>query len=150
MGQSLSKLYIHLVYSTKNRYPFITDPLEVSLHKYISGILANLNSPVLAIDSMPDHLHILFKLSKNYSLAKTVEEVKKSSSKWMKSEGSKSFSWQPGYAAFSVSQSNVEVVARYIHNQKFHHKRHSFQEEVEEFMREYEIEEYDKEHFWKE
>ena len=149
MGQSLSKLYVHLVFSTKNRQPFITPSFEESLHKYICGILSNFNSPVLAINSMPDHIHILFTLSKNYSLADTVEEVKKSSSKYMKSEGCKSFTWQPGYAAFSVSQSKLEVVKKYIQNQKNHHKKILFQEEVENFMKKYEVGDFNKEHFWR-
>ncbi len=98
---------------------------------------------------MPDHLHILFQLSKNYALADVVEEVKKSSSKMMKQEGCRSFSWQPGYAAFSVSQSGIDAVKKYIHNQKEHHKVKTFKEEVKEFMVKYEMENFSEEYFWK-
>lgn len=149
MGQSLSKLYVHLIFSTKDRFPFMTEKLEIPLYKYISGIFQNLNSSLISINSMPDHIHILFVLSKNHSLAKTVEEVKKSSSKWMKHQGCPNFSWQPGYAAFSISPSNLEKVRTYIENQKTHHKKMSFQEEVEELIKKYQIREYQKEHFWK-
>ncbi|WP_029036074.1 IS200/IS605 family transposase [Salinimicrobium xinjiangense] len=149
MGQSLSKLYVHLIFSTKNRHPFITSLYEDSLYKNISGIFKNLNSPVLAINSMPDHLHVLFILSKNSSLAGTVEEVKKSSSKWMKSQGCESFSWQIGYGAFSISQSNVEMVTKYIVNQKDHHKKFSFEEEVKDFMKKYEMGDFHEDYFWR-
>ena len=98
---------------------------------------------------MPDHVHILFKLSKNFSLAKVVEEIKKSSSKWMKTKGIQNFSWQIGYGAFSVSSSKLEAVNRYIAHQKEHHKTKSFKEEVEQFMKEYQIQEYEADFFWK-
>ncbi len=91
MGQSLSQMYIHLVFSTKYRQPYINDVIEESLHAYMAGILKNLESPAIKINSVPDHVHILFRLSKNYALAKVVEEVKKQSSKWMKAQGIKGF-----------------------------------------------------------
>jgi putative transposase len=84
MGQSLSQLYVHLVYGTKNRLPLINQGLESQLHGYIAGILKAYESPALEINSVPDHIHILFRLSKNYALAKIVEEAKKQSSKWFK------------------------------------------------------------------
>lgn len=110
MGQSLSQMYIHLVFGTKYRYPYINENVEDSLHAYIAGILKNLESPAIKINSVPDHIHILFRLSKNYALAKVVEEVKKESSKWMKTQGVTGFTWQGGYGAFSVSSYKVEIV----------------------------------------
>jgi len=148
MGQSLSQMYVHLVFGTKNRYPFITEEVETSLHKYIAGILKNLDSTSIKINSVPDHIHILFCLSKKYTLIKVIEEVKKQSSKWMKTQGIDGFTWQIGYGAFSVSSSKIETVSRYIVNQKEHHKVKSFEKEMEEFMAEYEIAEYDPTHFW--
>ena len=148
MGQSLSQMYVHLIYGTKNRYPFITEDIEPALHKYIAGILKNMDSTAIKINSMPDHIHILFCLSKKYTLIKAVEEVKKQSSKWMKTEGIDGFTWQIGYGAFSVSKSKIEIVSQYIVNQKEHHKTKSFEKEMEEFMSEYEITEYDPQHFW--
>lgn len=134
MGQSLSQLYVHLVFGTKYRYPYINETVEPSLHAYIAGILKNLGSPALKINSMPDHIHILFRLSKNYTLAKVVEEVKKQSSKWMRQQGVSGFTWQGGYGAFSVSSYKVEVVKNYIIRQKEHHKNVSYKKEVEKFI----------------
>src|SRR5690606_37313756 len=128
MGQSLSQLYVHLVFGTKGRHPLIKEAIEPSLHGYMAGILKNMDSPVLKINSVPDHIHILFRLSKNYALAKIVENVKKDSSKWMKQKGEKDFTWQIGYGAFSVSASKVEVVSNYILRQKEHHKKISIKE----------------------
>ena len=79
MGQSLSQLYVHLTYGTKERAPFISEQIEPQLHSYMAGILKNMESPAIKINSVPDHVHILFRLSKNYALAKVVEEVKKQS-----------------------------------------------------------------------
>src|ERR1035437_735853 len=107
MGQSLSQLYVHLTFGTKNRFPFIQKECESQLHAYMAGTFKVYESPAIIINSVPDHIHILFRLSKNYSLAKVVEEIKKQSSKWMKEvvRGHENFSWQIGYGAFSVSGS---------------------------------------------
>jgi len=148
MGQSLSQLYVHLTFGTKERYPFISDQIESQLHSYMGGILKNKESPALKINSVPDHIHVLFRLSKNYALAKVVEEVKKQSSKWLKEKGVRGFTWQIGYGAFSVSSSKLEVVKNYILNQKQHHKTKTYIEEIEEFMKEYDIIEYDSKFFW--
>ncbi len=148
MGQSLSQLYVHLTTGTKFRHPYITEEIEPELHSYIGGILKNKESPAIKINSVPDHIHILFRLSKNYALAKVVEDVKKSSSRWMKRQGVEGFTWQIGYGAFSVSSSQLEVVKRYIVNQKEHHKVKTYEEEVEKFIKEYDIIEYDKKYFW--
>lgn len=148
MGQSLSQLYVHLTFGTKFRKPYITAEIEKELYAYIIGILRNMESPSLQINSVPDHIHILFRLSKNYALAKIVEEVKKSSSRWMKEKGVKEFTWQIGYGAFSVSSSAVNTVERYIKRQKEHHKVHDYKDELEEQMREYDVIEYDTSYFW--
>jgi REP element-mobilizing transposase RayT len=143
-------MYIHLVFGTKGRYPFIKEECEERLHAYMSGILKNMESPAIIINSVPDHAHILFRLSKNYALAKVVELVKKESSKWMKTivHGDKNFTWQIGYGAFSVSSSALETVKKYIRNQKQHHCVQSFQEEIEEYVKHYDIIEYDPKYFW--
>jgi len=148
MGQSLSQLYVHLVFGTKGRLPLIKEAIEPSLHGYMAGILKNMDSPALKINSVPDHIHILFRLSKNHALSKVVKNVKKDSSKWMKAEGVAGFTWQIGYGAFSVSASKVEVVSNYILRQKEHHKKQSFREEVEEFVRKYDVIAYDPQYFW--
>ena len=150
MGQSLSQLYVHLIYGTKNRFPLIRPEWEEGLHSYMAGILKNYKSPAILINSVPDHVHILFRLSKNYALEKVVEEVKKQSSKWVKEieRRTPKFSWQNGYGAFSVSSSKLEVVKQYIMNQKEHHKKVTFQEEVNVFIKQYGIIEYDATYFW--
>jgi len=150
MGQSLSQMYIHLVFGTKGRNLYLNSSIEKRVHAYLAGTLQQYESPALIINSMPDHVHILFRLSKNYALAKIVEEVKKESSKWIKTieGGTKLFKWQIGYGAFSVSSSKVEVVKRYIENQKQHHGVQTFREEIEEFVKQYDIIEYDAQYFW--
>ena len=150
MGQSLSQLYVHLTFGTKKRYPFIRPDTEERLHSYLAGKLKNLESPALIINSVPDHIHILFRLSKNHALAHVVEEIKKQSSKWIKGfgPGYLNFSWQTGYGAFSVSSSIVEIVKEYISNQKDHHHKITYREEVEEFIKEYDVIEYDSQYFW--
>jgi len=115
----------------------------------MAGILKNMESPAIKINSVPDHAHILFRLSKNYALAKVVEEVKKQSSKWMKAQGVMGFTWQIGYGAFSISRGHLERVKRYIINQKQHHKIKTYEEEIEEFIKEYGVIEYDKKYFWR-
>ncbi len=151
MGQSLSQLYVHLTFGTKNRHPLIKEEFKASLHAYIAGTLKKYESPAIVINSVADHVHILFRLSKNQPLAKVIEEVKKSSSGWAKEQnkGHIQFAWQTGYGAFSVSSSVLEKVKNYITNQKQHHKRITYQEEVEEFVRKYDIIEYKHEYFWR-
>ena len=152
MGQSLSKIYVHLTFGTKFRYPYINTSIEQRLHEYMGGTLKKYDSPAIIINSVPDHIHILFYLSKNFALSKVVEELKKGSSKWFKDQldGDRNFSWQIGYGAFSVSSYKVDVVKNYILNQKSHHKTKSYKEEVEEFLKEYGLLEYDPKYFWEE
>jgi len=148
MGQSLSQVFIHLTFGTKRRYPFITEEIEPELHAYIAVILKNKDSPALKINSVPDHIHILFRLSKNHVLAKVVEDVKRQSSKWIKTKGIRNFTWQIGYGAFSVSRFQLEIVKNYIINQKKHHNIKTYKEEVEEIFNEYDSLEYNKNYFW--
>jgi putative transposase len=142
MPQSLVKNLIHLVYSTKGRRAWIPDDIQAALFAYQAGIFKHCDSPAIVIGGTKDHVHSLFSLSKNLALKKVVEEVKKSSSKWMKSHssGSEDFHWQNGYAAFSVSQSNSDQVRHYITNQAEHHRRLTFQEELRAMFRRHGIE----------
>jgi REP element-mobilizing transposase RayT len=130
MGQSLSQRYVHLTFGTKDRFPFIKHSWKGQLHGYIQGVMKNMESPAIKINSVEDHIHILFHLSKNYALSKVIELVKKDSSKWVKTiEGaSDQFSWQTGYGAFSVSSSKLEIVKKYIQNQEEHHKKTTYKE----------------------
>ena len=115
----------------------------------MATVLANLNSPAVLINSVEDHVHILFNMSRTVTLAQVVEDVKKSSSKWIKTQSPKLsiFAWQAGYGAFSVSESNVPVVTRYIHNQEEHHRVKTFQEEFRVFLDKHNIQ-YDERYVW--
>ena len=149
MSQSLVKNLVHLVYSTKHRKPWIPDEIRDGLYAYQAGILKHWNSPALVIGGVADHVHVLFSLSKNHVLMKIVEEVKKGSSKWMKTHGpqNKDFHWQTGYAAFSVSPSNVVEVQRYIENQEEYHRRMTFQDELRTLFGRHGIE-FDERYVW--
>jgi REP element-mobilizing transposase RayT len=150
MPQSLVRNLLHLVYSTKRRQPWIIPEVQKDLWAYQAGIYRKLDCPAIVIGGVADHVHALFALSKNVALAEIVEEVKKSSSKWMKSaegSGNKDFQWQAGYAAFSVSQSNVPQVRTYIKGQEAHHHRRSFQDEIRALLRRHRIE-FDERYLW--
>src|SRR6266851_1049443 len=139
MPQSLSAILTHLIFSTKNREPFITPEIEPELHPYIASIFRAMKSPSLAIDGTADHIHILFSLSRIITVAKLVEEVKTESSKWIKTKGPafRNFHWQKGYGAFSIGQSNVAALKGYIHGRKQHHRRVTFQDEYRKFLKRY-------------
>lgn len=149
MPQSLASLLTHLVFSTKHREPVLTDAVRPELHRYQSGILADVESPALAINSVADHVHILFSLSKNRALADVVMEVKRGSSKWLKTKGAAlaEFHWQNGYGAFSVSQSLVGEVTDYIAKQAEHHRRVTFQDELRKLLQRHE-QDFDERYVW--
>ena len=150
MSESLSKIWTHLIFSTKDRYPLLSDQgTREQTHKYIAGILRKHDCPTLLVGGAIDHVHSLFVLSKNHSIAEIVYEVKRSSSKWIKTQGNeyKKFYWQSGYGAFSVSQSHVDQVRQYIAGQEQHHRKVTFQDELREFLRRYEVD-YDERYVW--
>ena len=149
MSQSLVKNLVHLVYSTKHRKMWLGRDHQASLFAYQAGIFIKWESPALIIGGVEDHVHSLFSLSKNYALKKVVEEVKKASSKWMKAHGpmNSEFQWQAGYAAFSVSQSNVDDVRKYIENQEDHHRKMTFQDELRLLFRRHHVE-FDERYVW--
>jgi putative transposase len=139
MPQSLANILIHAIWSVKERRPLISDEVRAGLHGYMAGVLKNLESPALIINSAADHVHILCQISKNLAACKLVEEVKKSSSKWMKEQGVLDFAWQNGYGVFSVSQSNVDAVRKYIEGQAEHHQKRDFKEEFQGFCKRYNV-----------
>lgn len=149
MPQSLSSILIHLVFSTKHREPIITPAVEPELYPYLSTVFRECQSPALAINGTADHLHILFALHRTQSIATVVEEIKKRSSKWIKTKDAafENFAWQAGYGAFSIGQSNVAAVKKYIANQKAHHAKKIFQDEFRSLLQKYEIE-YDEQYVW--
>lgn len=149
MGQSLARNFVHIVFSTKYRQELIYSPVEEELHAYLGGICKRLECTPIIVGGYTDHIHILCLLSKKIALMKLVEEVKSHSSKWIKSkgEGYENFYWQDGYGAFSVNPAEIEVVERYIKNQKNHHEKKSFQTEYRAFLKKYEVE-YDEKYVW--
>jgi putative transposase len=119
MPQSLARLHVHLVFSTKNRVPWLQEPIRESVHAYLAALLKDIGCPAVLINSVEDHVHILFALGRTVALSTVVEQLKKASSKWIKTQGPNfaGFAWQAGYGAFSVSESNVASVRRYIAGQ---------------------------------
>lgn len=150
MPQSLANVLIHLVFSTKNRVPFLRRREDRDVMTgYLIGTLQNISCPSLCVGVVEDHVHILCLLHRTISIAKLVEEIKTSSSARIKEEGSHlaNFHWQNGYGVFSVSQSIVEEVKRYIDNQEEHHRRRTFQEEFRLLLERHGIE-YDERYVW--
>ena len=149
MGQSLTKNYLHIVFSTKYRQPLILPPYEDELHAYLGGICRQLDCLPIKIGGYVDHIHILCILSKKIALMKLLEVVKSSSSKWMKTQHDslKNFYWQDGYGAFSVSASQVDRVAAYIARQHEHHRKKTFQHEYRGLLKKFQIP-YDERYVW--
>jgi REP element-mobilizing transposase RayT len=131
MSHSLAQIHVHLVFSTKRREVWIQDTIREPLHGYMSGVLDNLDCPAVIINSVEDHVHVLFNLGRNITLSKVVENLKTSSSKWIKNQAGvpAQFSWQNGYGAFSVSETNMDAVHKYILKQREHHKKKTFDAE---------------------
>jgi putative transposase len=150
MPQSLANVLVHVVFSTKHRQPFLSDPhVRDVMIGYLVGTLRNIDCPSLIIGAVEDHVHILCNLHRTVTIAKLVEEVKTSSSSRIKTEGPAlaEFQWQNGYGAFSVSQSNAGPVKSYIANQEEHHRKRSFQEEYRLLLQRHGIE-WDERYVW--
>jgi REP element-mobilizing transposase RayT len=149
MSQSLSKLYIHLIFHIKNNSVTIRNEDKKELFAYIGAIIKDNDSIPILINGTKDHLHILCVMSKNIALAKLVEEIKRHSSRWIKTvdQHYKHFAWQGGYAGFSVSQSLYEKSRLYIEIQEEHHKKMTFKEELIAFLKEYGID-YNEQYLW--
>jgi REP element-mobilizing transposase RayT len=149
MPQSLAALYVHLVFSTKNREPFIGPDLAPRLYAYIGGILRETGSVLLEAGGMPDHIHLLVSLGRQTSVADAVRNVKANSSRWVHETfpNRAAFGWQNGYGAVTVSHSNVEAVREYIRGQAEHHKTKTFQDELREFLRRHAID-WDERYVW--
>ena len=147
MGQSLAQHYIHLTFGTKGRRPFIDPVHQPRLNAYMSDAFSQLDCPTIIVNSVEDHIHILFRQSKNRALADIVEEVKKKSSRWFKTIATDEFYWQIGYGSFSVSSSKLETVRLYIARQKEHHAQYCYRSEMEDFFQRYGME-YDERYYW--
>lgn len=143
MPQSLARVILHVVFSTKDRVPFLKDPkLRAGLHAYFAGVLQKIECEPILIGGVQDHVHILCNLSRTITIAGMIEESKKSSSKWVKKQGPsyRDFFWQGGYGVFSVSQSKVEKVRAYVAAQEKHHRKVAFQDEFRSLCRKHDVE----------
>lgn len=150
MAQSLARLWTHLIFSTKNRFPFLSDKaIRADMHGYLATTLRKHDCETLIVGGVEDHVHALFALSRNYSIATIVKEIKRTSSSWIKEVSLRQakFHWQNGYGAFSVSQSDLGRVISYIETQEQHHQRVTFKDEFRAFLKEYEID-YDERYVW--
>jgi REP element-mobilizing transposase RayT len=142
-------VYVHLTFSTKNREPLITKEVQNRLFQYLGGICNGLECTPIRIGGHKDHVHILCLLSRKIAQMKLVEEVKKESSKWIKTIDNQfnNFYWQDGYGIFSVNPAEKDVVIKYIKNQEEHHKIRTFQDEFRVFLKKYKVE-FDERYVW--
>jgi putative transposase len=150
MAQSLSRIYIHLVFSTKNRAPFLADPeLRNNMFEYLAGSLRGMKCPAAVVGGTADHVQALFQFGRTIEVADLVGELKKQSSRWVKekSQAMRGFYWQEGYGAFSVSFSDIKRVYDYIANQEKHHEKKTFQNEFRALLRKHELE-WDERYVW--
>jgi len=150
MPQSLSAVYIHLVFSTKERRPFLRDKvMRESLHAYLGAVSKELECPPLKVGGVEDHVHLLCRFGRTITQAEWVKEIKRGSNQWLKDQSHDylDFQWQGGYADFSVSQSNLTEVSQYIVNQPKHHEKMSFQDELRALLRKHEME-WDERYVW--
>ena len=149
MAWTLIEMYLHVVFSTKDRSNLIHPEIEAGLHHSMAGIVANLDSRCLAINGTENHVHSLVSLGKSVALSDLVREVKKGSTTWLKREGavSRAFHWQDGYGGFSVGRTDLPSVRRYIASQKEHHRRVSYEEEFVALLDEHGIA-YDERYLW--
>lgn len=149
MPQSLTKVYVHLVFSTKYRQRLIDDDIKPELFAYLGGICQAYECHPVRIGGYDDHVHILCILSKKITLMKLLEEVKKCSSKWIKTKSDRyrNFYWQDGYGAFSVNPAQIDVVTRYIENQVEHHRKRDFKSEFRAFLQKYKVA-FDERYVW--
>ena len=146
MSSTLTRLLVHIVFSTRDRLPLITPDVRSQLYEYIRGIVHRKGASLFEIGGMPDHAHLLVQIDPTQSLSELIQHIKGGSSRWVKAH-IESFYWQRGYGAFSVSESNRAVVERYIQNQEKHHAHHAFQSEFIQLLRRHGVP-YEDEHLW--
>ncbi len=148
MAHTFASLYTHIIFSTKDRLPFLTAELTPDLLAYMGGILRKLDGKLIEANARPDHIHCLLSLPPALAVADAMRVLKTNSSAWVhETRRRAAFAWQTGYGAFSVSQSNVPTVVKYIRNQDQHHRRVTFQEEFIAFLKRHGIA-YDERYIW--
>ncbi len=141
MANTFTQIYIHVVFSVKQRVSLIQNEWREELHKYIAGIIQNKDHKHLAINTMPDHIHIFIGMKSDTSLSELVRDLKANSSKWINEKKflKTKFQWQEGYGAFSYSHSQLDEVIHYIQEQQEHHKKRTFKEEYTSLLKKYDV-----------
>jgi len=150
MPQSLAQVYLHIVFSTKDRTPWLSDrAIRNELHHYLGGTSNNLGCPVIRVGGVEDHIHLLCRFGRSITIADFVRDLKRESSKWLKTKSLAlaDFHWQNGYGSFSVSPSHVPALTTYIDNQEEHHRTESFQDEYRRVLKKYGLE-WDERYVW--
>ena len=142
MPQSFTKLYVHLIFSTKNRQAFLDEEIQPRVHAYLATVVRSMDSPYVVVGGVADHVHLLFDIGKSHAPIEYVERLKRESSKFVKTLGPKyrGFYWQRGYGMFSVSPIHLSAAEQYVRNQHEHHRKKTYQEEFREFLKRYGIE----------
>ena len=149
MPQSLAKVYLHLIFSTKNREPWLHPDIEQRIWEFIGGVARAHRMTALQVGGVEDHIHALVTAPPTIAPCQIAQYLKGDSSKWIHEEFSElwNFGWQDGYGAFTVSKSNIPTVISYIQNQREHHRKKTFQEEYLDFLRENGVQ-YDERYLW--
>src|SRR5271165_239202 len=147
MPQTCGNLVVHLIFSTKQRLPLIKPEIRADLFAYLGGIIHEMRGTAVIINGTDHHVHVLARIRPAHSPAEIARVIKTNSSRWIHEKGQRDFAWQAGYGAFSVSESNVEAVIRYIADQEAHHQKHSFQDEFTAFLKKNNVT-YDPRYIW--
>ena len=149
MPQSLSRVILHIVFSTKNREPWLSSDIRPRIHAYLATVCRDIGSDAPEVGGVADHVHIVATIPRTVSQAEMIEKIKKSSSKWIKGIDTRyrGFFWQRGYSAFSVSLSQLNAVLQYVRTQEEHHRTRTFQEEYRELVRKHGVE-FDEKYVW--
>ena len=149
MQQSLSYLLTHIVFSTKDRTPVLDATVRPALHAYLATVARNVDCECFRVGGVADHVHLAVRLSRTITMAQLIEELKTSSSKWLKTQSLTlaTFSWQRGYGAFSVGPADLNALLHYIDTQEEHHKTRTFQDEYRAFLKKYGID-FDERYVW--
>jgi REP element-mobilizing transposase RayT len=149
MPQSLSKVILHIIFSTKNREPWLDYDVQLRMHAYLATICRDLGAEFVRVGGVADHVHIVTTLPRTLSQAELIEQIKKISSKWIKTLDARyrGFFWQRGYSAFSVSPSQLDAVLQYVETQQEHHRTRTFQEEFRELLRRHGVN-FDERYVW--
>jgi len=147
VSHTASNIILHLIFSTKGREPLMTPEVRTDLFAYLGGIVRELRGTALIVNGTADHVHMLIRIRPVHAAAEIARVVKTNSSRWVRQKGNRNFAWQTGYGAFSVSESNVQAVSRYIAEQEQRHKKRSFQEEYVAFLKKNKVA-YDERYIW--